>query len=86
MRFTNAWPGQRLRVRPIASAKKLADPRTVAVAVSDRHFGIGADGLILILPSTQGDVRMQMFNVDGSEAQMCGNGVRCLAKYASTTA
>ena len=63
-------------------SEKLADPRTVAVAVSDRHFGIGADGLILILPSTQGDVRMQMFNADGSEAQMCGNGVRCLAKYA----
>jgi diaminopimelate epimerase len=49
--------------------------------VSDRHFGIGADGLILILPSVQADFRMRMFNADGSEAQMCGNGIRCLAKY-----
>jgi diaminopimelate epimerase len=53
----------------------------VARAVSDRHFGIGSDGLILILPSTQADFRMRMFNADGSEAQMCGNGIRCLAKY-----
>jgi diaminopimelate epimerase len=63
-------------------SEKVADARKLAVAVSDRHFGIGADGLILILPSAQGDVRMQMFNADGSEAQMCGNGVRCVAKYA----
>jgi diaminopimelate epimerase len=57
------------------------DPPAVARAVSDRHFGIGGDGLILILPSTQADCRMRMFNADGSEAQMCGNGIRCLAKY-----
>src|SRR5215471_5757471 len=56
-------------------------PAAVARAVSDRHFGIGADGLILILPSTQADFRMRMFSADGSEAQMCGNGIRCLAKY-----
>ncbi|MBM3226821.1 MAG: diaminopimelate epimerase [Candidatus Tectomicrobia bacterium] len=59
----------------------LDDPGAVARAVSDRHFGIGSDGLILILPSTQADFRMRMFNADGSEAQMCGNGIRCLAKY-----
>jgi diaminopimelate epimerase len=59
----------------------LEDPATVARLVSDRHFGIGADGLILILPSTQADFRMRIFNADGSEAQMCGNGIRCLAKY-----
>jgi diaminopimelate epimerase len=59
----------------------VADPAAVARAVSDRHFGIGSDGLILILPSTRADCRMRMFNADGSEAQMCGNGIRCLAKY-----
>src|SRR6516165_6512269 len=55
-------------------------PRT-AIAVSDRHKGIGADGLILICPSEAADARMRMFNADGSEAEMCGNGVRCVAKY-----
>ena len=49
--------------------------------MSDRHFGIGGDGLILICPSTVADARMRMFNADGSEAEMCGNGVRCVAKY-----
>lgn len=61
--------------------EQVADPASVAVAVSDRHFGIGADGLILICPSDQAAVRMRMFNADGSEAQMCGNGIRCVAKY-----
>ena len=56
-------------------------PPALAVAVSDRHTGIGADGLILICPSDVADVRMRMFNADGSEAQMCGNGIRCVAKY-----
>jgi diaminopimelate epimerase len=60
----------------------IADPAAVAVAVSDRHFGIGSDGLILIMPSKIADVRMRMFNADGSEAEMCGNGIRCVAKYA----
>ncbi|PLX95043.1 MAG: diaminopimelate epimerase [Desulfuromonas sp.] len=58
------------------------DPEQLAIAVSDRHFGIGSDGLILILPSESADLRMRMFNADGSEAEMCGNGVRCVAKYA----
>jgi diaminopimelate epimerase len=58
------------------------DPARLAVEVSDRHFGIGSDGLILILPSAVADLRMRMFNADGSEAEMCGNGVRCVAKYA----
>ena len=62
--------------------QELADPAAVAQAVSDRHFGIGSDGLILILPSQIADVRMRMFNADGSEGEMCGNGVRCVAKYA----
>ena len=59
----------------------VSDPATLAVAVSNRNFGIGSDGLILILPSALADVRMRMFNSDGSEAEMCGNGVRCVAKY-----
>ncbi len=63
-------------------AERVADPAEVARRVSDRHFGIGSDGLILILPSDKADVRMRMFNVDGSEGEMCGNGVRCVAKYA----
>jgi diaminopimelate epimerase len=60
----------------------VADPAHLATAVSDRHFGVGADGLILILPSDKADVKMRMFNADGSEAEMCGNGIRCVAKYA----
>lgn len=57
------------------------DLPALARTVSDRHFGIGADGLILIEPSERADARMRMFNADGSEAEMCGNGVRCVAKY-----
>jgi diaminopimelate epimerase len=60
----------------------IANPGEVARKVADRHFGVGGDGLILILPSQKADVRMRMFNADGSEAEMCGNGVRCVAKYA----
>jgi diaminopimelate epimerase len=57
------------------------DPAELAGRVSDRHFGIGGDGLILICPSKVADARMRMFNRDGSESEMCGNGVRCVAKY-----
>ncbi len=58
------------------------DPVAMAKAVSDRRFGVGSDGLILILPSDKADVRMRMWNSDGSESEMCGNGIRCVAKYA----
>jgi diaminopimelate epimerase len=58
------------------------DPAALSRAVADRHFGIGGDGLILLCPSDKADVRMRMFNADGSEAEMCGNGVRCVAKMA----
>ncbi len=58
------------------------DPASLSRRISDRHFGVGGDGLILICPSEQADVRMRIFNSDGSEAEMCGNGVRCVAKYA----
>jgi diaminopimelate epimerase len=57
------------------------DPTRLAVTISDRHFGVGSDGLILIMPSDRADARMRMFNADGSEGEMCGNGVRCVAKY-----
>ncbi len=57
------------------------DPAGLARRIADRHFGVGGDGLILIRPSEVADARMQMFNADGSEAEMCGNGVRCVAKY-----
>lgn len=55
--------------------------RDLSKSISDRHFGVGGDGLIAILPSADADFRMRMFNADGSEAQMCGNGSRCVAKY-----
>ncbi|MBI4336735.1 MAG: diaminopimelate epimerase [Chloroflexi bacterium] len=54
----------------------------LARAMSDRHFGAGSDGLILVVPSRSADIRMRMFNPDGSEAEMCGNGIRCFAKFA----
>jgi len=60
----------------------IENPSELALAVSDRHFGIGSDGLVLILPSEKADIRMQMFNSDGSEAEMCGNASRCVGKYA----
>lgn len=54
---------------------------SLAQQLSDRHFGIGSDGLVLILPSNEADARMRIFNADGSEAQMCGNAIRCVGKY-----
>ncbi|MCH7808504.1 MAG: diaminopimelate epimerase [Planctomycetes bacterium] len=60
----------------------IADPAAFARAISDRHTGIGSDGLILIKPSDRADVRMEIYNADGSRAEMCGNGIRCVAKYA----
>lgn len=57
------------------------NPAEVSIKVSDRHFGIGSDGLILIKPSDVADFRMDMYNADGSQAEMCGNGIRCVAKY-----
>jgi diaminopimelate epimerase len=59
------------------------DVTALARAVSDRHTGVGGDGLVLIMPSEQAPVRMRMFNADGSEAEMCGNALRCVAKYAA---
>jgi diaminopimelate epimerase len=61
--------------------ERVADAPALARAVSDRNTGVGSDGLILIYPSQVADARMEMYNIDGSRGQMCGNGVRCVAKY-----
>lgn len=61
--------------------EQIENPAKVSIAVSDRHFGIGSDGLITIGPSDIADFRMRIYNADGSEAEMCGNGIRCVAKY-----
>src|SRR5687768_15961570 len=60
---------------------RVGNPNEASRKVAERHVGIGGDGLILILPSDKADVRMRMFNADGSEGEMCGNGIRCVAKY-----
>lgn len=62
-------------------AERVENPNALARKVSDRHFGIGSDGLVLICPSAAADFRMDMFNSDGSQAEMCGNAIRCVGKY-----
>ena len=59
----------------------VSEPEKVSVVLSDRHKGIGSDGLVLIMPSDKADFRMRIFNADGSEAMMCGNATRCIGKY-----
>lgn len=61
--------------------EKIDDPKSLAIEMSPRHFSVGSDGLILICPSKVADAKMRMFNLDGSEGKMCGNGIRCVAKY-----
>ncbi len=61
--------------------ESVPDPSCLAVKMSDRHFGVGSDGLVMILPSEFCDFKMRMFNADGSESEMCGNASRCLARY-----
>ncbi len=61
--------------------EKVENPARIAIKISDRHFGIGSDGLVLIMASEKEDFRMRMFNSDGSEAEMCGNAIRCVGKY-----
>lgn len=61
--------------------EKIADPPALARKISDRHFGVGSDGLIMINPSDKADFEMEMYNADGSRAEMCGNGIRCVGKY-----
>ena len=81
MRFTKMHGSGNDYVYVNCFEEKINNPSKLAQVVSDRHRGIGCDGLILIARSEKADVRMRMFNADGSEAEMCGNGVRCLAKY-----
>ncbi len=61
--------------------ENVENPSELSIKISNRHFGIGSNGLILIMPSKVADAKMRIFNADGSEAQMCGNGIRCVAKY-----
>ena len=61
--------------------EKIENPEELSIWMSHRNFGIGSDGLILIMPSDKADFRMRMFNNDGSEGKMCGNGTRCVGKY-----
>ena len=61
--------------------QKVTDPETLSIALSEPHFGIGGDGIILISPSDRADAQMRIFNADGSEGKMCGNGIRCVGKY-----
>ena len=60
----------------------IAEPEKLSIRLSDRHFGIGGDGIILLCPSSVADIKMRMFNADGSEGKMCGNGIRCIGKLA----
>jgi diaminopimelate epimerase len=66
----------------VANKIRPADPVALSIRLSDRRFGIGGDGLIMLAPSTQADIRMEMYNADGSRGEMCGNGIRCLARLA----
>lgn len=61
--------------------RELPDPAAVSVAMSQRHFSVGSDGIVMICPSDIADVKMRIFNADGSEAKMCGNGIRCVGKF-----
>jgi len=61
--------------------EEIKDPEKLSIRLSDRHFGVGGDGIVLILPSDVADFRMRMFNADGSEGKMCGNATRCIGKY-----
>jgi diaminopimelate epimerase len=66
----------------VATTLRPADPGKLSSRLSDRRFGIGGDGLIMLAPSAQADIRMEMYNADGSRGEMCGNGIRCLARLA----
>ena len=82
MRFTKMHGAGNDYVYVNCFQEQVDEPQALARRLSDRHFGIGSDGLVLILPSDVADLRMRMFNADGSEAETCGNAVRCVAKYA----
>ena len=81
MKFTKMQGAGNDYIYVNAMQEQVTDPSALAVAWSDRHFGIGSDGLVLIMASDCADFRMRMFNSDGSEAEMCGNASRCVGKY-----
>ncbi len=81
MRFTKMHGLGNCYVYVDCFAERVPDPPALARLVSDRNTGVGSDGLILICPSRVADARMEMYNMDGSRGQMCGNGIRCVAKY-----
>ncbi len=82
MRFTKMQGAGNDYVYVNCFEETVEDPAAAAVAVSHRHYGVGSDGLVLICPSDAADVKMRMFNADGSEGIMCGNAIRCVGKYA----
>ena len=65
----------------VYSTEEPKNPEELSIKLSERHFGAGSDGMIWILPSKTADFKMRIFNADGSEAMMCGNGIRCVGKY-----
>jgi len=81
MRFTKMHGAGNDYIYVNAMQERISDPSALAVKLSDRHFGVGSDGLVLIMPSVTADFRMRMYNSDGSEAEMCGNASRCVGKY-----
>lgn len=81
MKFTRCMDLAMIMSTSTVLKKRLTNPPAVARFVSDRHFGIGSDGLIMINPSKTADFEMEMYNADGSRGEMCGNGIRCVAKY-----
>ena len=81
MKFTKMQGAGNDYIYVDCTKKDLKNPSETAVKVSDRHFGIGSDGLILIKPSKKADFFMDMYNADGSQGKMCGNGIRCVGKY-----
>lgn len=81
MKFTKMHGAGNDYVYVDAFRERVSNPAAVSIALSDRRTGVGSDGLILIAPSKKADFRMIMFNADGSEGSMCGNGIRCIGKY-----
>ncbi len=81
MRFTKMQGIGNDYVYVNGAEEHIEDPSALAVKISDRHFGVGSDGLILINPSEHADFEMEMYNADGSRGKMCGNGIRCVGKY-----
>lgn len=81
MRFTKMQGAGNDYIYVDCFKESVPDPEAVSIRISDRHFGIGGDGLVLIMPSDKADFRMRMFNADGSEGMMCGNASRCIGKY-----